>query len=219
MKNIRNLKLLFGGKKKQILRNLEKEMTAASKNLEFEKAEKFRRQIFALQHIRDVALISDSDLLPTTRHLPPTRVEGYDISNISGTSAVGSMVVFSRNEPDSNEYRKFRIRTITQSDDVGMLKEILRRRFHNNWPLPALILIDGGRGQVNAAKSVLAEFGLKIPIVGIAKGPERKRNDIIGEIPRGVSKNTLVRVRNEAHRFAISYHKKLRGRAFIGDRF
>jgi excinuclease ABC subunit C len=235
MKNIDNLKLLFAGKKKRILENLRKEMAAASKNLEFEKAEKLRRQIFALQHIRDTALISDSGLLPTTYHLPPTRVEGYDISNISGTSATGSMVVFRGSEPDKNEYRKFRIRTITQSDDVGMLTEVLRRRFSHwspnsslacsngqpiakgdlGWPLPALILIDGGKGQVNAAKKVLAEVGLKIPVVGIAKGPKRKRNDIIGEIPRGVSKSALIKVRNEAHRFALGYHKKLRGRNFI----
>jgi excinuclease ABC subunit C len=217
MKNIVNLKLLFAGKKKRILRNLQKEMAAASRNLKFEKAEKLRRQIFALKHIRDVALISDSGPLPTTYHLPPTRVEGYDVSNISGTSATGSMVVFRGSEPDNNEYRKFRIRTITRADDVGMLREVLERRFKNNWPLPDLILIDGGKGQVNTTKKVLEEFGLKIPVVGIAKGSKRKRNDIIGEIPPGVSKNTLVKVRNEAHRFALGYHKKLRGRNFIED--
>lgn len=217
MKNIANLKLLFAGEKKQILRNLENEMKMASRRLEFEKAEKLRRQIFALQHIRDVALINDPELPRAISYKLKAdyRIEGYDISNISGTSAVGSMVVFCGNEPDRNEYRKFRIKTITQSDDVGMFKEVLRRRFKNDWPLPSLILIDGGRGQANAAKNVLAEFGLKIPIVGIAKGSERKRNDIIGKIPRGVSKNTLVRVRNEAHRFAISYHKKLRSAKFL----
>jgi excinuclease ABC subunit C len=102
-----------------------------------------------------------------------------------------------------------------QPDDVGMLKEVLRRRFKNSWQLPSLILIDGGRGQVNAAKEVLGEANLQIPIVGIAKGPERKKNDIIGKVPAGVSLATLIRVRDEAHRFAIAYHKKLRRKRFL----
>lgn len=215
MKNIRNIRLFFEGKKEAILRVLEKEMRAASKSLEFETADKLKRRIFALRHIQDVALITE-DELRAPEAVAPLRIEGYDISNISGTSAVGSMVVFMGAMPDKNEYRKFRIRTISRSDDVGMLKEVLRRRLHNDWPLPALMLIDGGRGQVSAAKTVLNEFALRIPVVGIAKGPERKRNDVIGIIPKGVLKATLVRVRDEAHRFAISYHKRVRGRAFLG---
>jgi excinuclease ABC subunit C len=210
MKNIRNLKLFFEGKKGKILRSLEKEMAAASKKLEFEKAEKFRRQIFSLRHIRDTALISDSVLPPTTYRPRAPRIEGYDISNISGTSAVGSMVVFRGSVPDKNEYRRFKIRTITQPDDVGMLREVLRRRFHNDWPLPDLILIDGGKGQVNTAKKILEEFSLKIPVVGIAKGAKRKKNEFVGDVPSWIGEKTLIQVRNEAHWFAISYHRKLR---------
>ncbi|MDP2598462.1 MAG: UvrB/UvrC motif-containing protein [Candidatus Liptonbacteria bacterium] len=226
-KNIRNIRLFFSGKKKKILHNLEKEMVIASKKLEFERAGKIRRQIFALQHIRDIALIKDerlrtSDLESQTSQ----RIEGYDISNISGTSAVGSMVAFANGEPDKREYRKFKIRTIRGANDVGMLKEVLRRRFsrslvasgkvaEGSWPLPDLILIDGGRGQVNAARGVLFEAGLKIPIVGIAKGAKRKRNDLIGILPSGIDRKILIRVRDEAHRFAIKYHKKIRGREFF----
>ncbi len=217
MKNINNLKLLLAGKKKRILDNLRKEMATASKNLEFEKAEKLRRQIFALQHIRDTALINEESFgnwkLETGNFAQ--RIEGYDISNISGTSAVGSMVVFVGEQPDRNEYRKFKIRTIAKSDDTGMLREILRRRLRNNWLLPSLILIDGGKGQVNTANKVLEEFGLKIPVVGIAKGPKRRKNEFVGKIPAGAKKKTLINVRNEAHRFALGYHKKLRGRNFI----
>ncbi len=215
-KNINNLKLFFGGEKKKILRNLEKEMASAAKSLEFEKAEKLRRRMFALQHIRDVALIHDSEG-PSfeASGMKPYRIEGYDISNISGTSAVGSMVVFMNGEPDKNEYRKFRIRTVEGANDVGMMREVLSRRFENSWALPGLILIDGGLGQVNAAWKVLKEFGLKIPLVGIAKGAQRKRNDIIGKIPEGVSLATLIKVRDEAHRFAIKYHKKVRGKEFM----
>ena len=199
-------------------------MKAASAALEFEAAEKLKRQIFALRHIQDVALISSDAPLFSTGYRPManSRIEGYDVSNISGTSAVGSMVVFCGGKPDRTEYRKFKIRTITGSNDFGMLKEVLRRRFRHpaakggfGWALPDLVLIDGGRGQVNAAEEVLSETGLKIPVVGIAKGPERKRNDIIGFLPKGFDKRTLILVRDEAHRFAIQYHKKVRAREFL----
>jgi excinuclease ABC subunit C len=219
-KNIKNLKLFFEGKKKIVTRNLEKEMAAASKRLEFEKAEKFRRRIFALRHIHDIALINENDVASNSKVQilnSNYRIEGYDISNISGTSAVGSMVVFTNGEPNKNEYRKFKIRTVVGSNDVGMLKEVLRRRFDNKWQLPNLILIDGGRGQVSAAKAILLEVGLKTPIIGIAKGAKRKRNDIIGFVPKWTDKKTLVHVRDEAHRFAIGYHKKVRGREFLGS--
>ncbi|MBU6500923.1 MAG: excinuclease ABC subunit UvrC [Patescibacteria group bacterium] len=222
LQNIKNLKLFLGGCKAAVLKNMKQEMAAASKRLDFETAAKLRGRIFALQHIQDTALINESDFgnwkleIGNSAALGEQRIEGYDISNISGTSAVGSMVVFVNGMPDKKEYRKFKIKTITQPDDVGMLKEVLRRRFHNNWTLPNIVLVDGGLGQVNAAKSVLKEFGLKLPLLGIAKGPERKRNDIIGFIPRGIEKNTLIKVRDEAHRFAVSYHKHLRGRNFIG---
>lgn len=228
IKNIDRLKLFFQGKKKVVLRSIEKEMASAALRLDFEKAAKLRHQIFALRHIRDSALISDAEVarMPSAGELSknnegePYRIEGYDISNISGTSAVGSMVVFENGEPNKNEYRKFKIRTVFKPNDVGMLTEVLERRFKHGaspgvspsrgWRLPNLILIDGGIAQANAAKKVLMRAGLKIPILGIAKGPERKRNDILGAIPKGVTKETLVKVRNEAHRFAIGYHKTLR---------
>ncbi|MDP2704030.1 MAG: excinuclease ABC subunit UvrC [bacterium] len=215
-KIVRKVKLFFQGKKKQIIRELEREMKEASKNLEFERANIIKRQIFSLKHIQDIALINAS----FTRHSDPAlageesqRIEGYDISNISGTSAVGSMVVFVGNMPDKNEYRKFKIYSVKGSDDTGMLREVVTRRLkHNEWKLPDLMLIDGGKGQVNTAKSILAEQGLKIPTIGIAKGPKRKKNEFIGRIPEWASENTLIRVRDEAHRFAITYHKKLRAR-------
>jgi excinuclease ABC subunit C len=218
-------------------------MHAASKKLDFEKAEKLRRQIFALQHIQDTAFISESEVLASTGDAPAAsgasgvyRIEGYDVSNISGAAAVGSMVVFENGVPNKDEYRKFKIKSVFEPNDVGMLTEMLERRFarhsggigggraaldvfssmaHANWRLPNLILIDGGLAQANAAKKVLLRAGLRIPILGIAKGAERKRNDIIGGIPKGVTKETLIRVRDEAHRFAIGYHKSLRARQFI----
>jgi len=244
IKNIGRLRLFLEGKKKSVIRSFEHDMKAASRKLEFEKAEKLRRQLFALQHIRDTAFISDSEIVAPLESgesdrrgadgmRRPYRIEGYDISNISGADAVGSMVVFEDGGPNKDEYRKFRSRSIFQPNDVGMLTEVLERRFHRHamnvrpkewgdngsdaWTLPDLILIDGGIAQANAAKKVLMRTGLRIPILGIAKGAERKRNDIIGAIPKGVTKDTLVRVRNEAHRFAIGYHKKLRGRRALSS--
>ncbi len=220
-KNTNNIKRFFEGKKKQIARALKKEMEVASKALNFEQAGKIKRQIFALQHIEDVALIQDPEPLNVKlTNLKTLRIEGYDISNISGTFATGSMVVFINGKPDKNEYRKFKIKTISQSNDVGMLKEMLRRRLRkipgtSGWPLPDCMLIDGGRGQVNAVQAVQAEFDLAIPVVGIAKGPARKNNEIIGTLPKGIEKATLIKVRDEAHRFAIAYHKKLREHAFF----
>jgi len=213
LKNIKNLELFFEGKKKKIIQNLKKEMAAASRGMEYEKADKFKRQLFALQHIQDVAFINEPGI--QNAKIGEHRIEGYDISNISGISAVGSMVVFKNGKPDKNEYRKFKIKTIFKSDDTGMLKEILVRRFRNDWPKPELILIDGGRGQVNAAKEVLNKLALRIPIVGLAKGPERKKNELIGKIPVFTDLKTLIRIRDEAHRFAVSYHKMVRGRNFI----
>ncbi|MDP1688756.1 MAG: GIY-YIG nuclease family protein [bacterium] len=212
VKTIRNIKLIFNGKKRHLIEVLEKEMRDAALLQEFELAEKKKRQLFALQHINDIALIRESEL-STINYQLDTRIEGYDISNISGTSAVGSMVVFIKNKPAKNEYKKFKIRTITGANDVGMLKEVLNRRLkHFEWPFPNLFLIDGGKSQVNAVREVISEFGIEIPVVGIAKGPERKKNEFIGVIPRDTDKNILIRVRDEAHRFAISYHRKLRGK-------
>jgi excinuclease ABC subunit C len=222
-KTIDRLKLFLEGKKKAVLKSLEKDMKEQSKKQEFEKADKLRRQIFALQHIRDIALIADNEtlMIGTSALKSGYRIEGYDISNISGTSAVGSMVVFEDGEANKNEYRKFKIKSIFQPNDVGMLKEVLERRFahadasegsEDRWAMPDLILVDGGLAQVNMARRVLLQAQLKIPILGIAKGPRRDRNDIIGLIPKGVYKETLVKVRDEAHRFAIGYHRVLRAK-------
>jgi len=215
LKDIRNIKLLFEGKKKRILSGLENEMKGASKSLDYERAERVKRQIFALQHIQDIALISDerSSIKDSTEGMK--RIEGYDISNISGTSAVGSMVVFTGGISDKDEYRKFRIRTVQGVNDVAMLSEMLYRRLNNKWKLPDLILVDGGRGQVNTMLRVLRGRSLKIPVVGLAKGPTRKKNEVVGTLPSWTTLRELMAVRDEAHRFAIKYHRKVRGRQFV----
>jgi excinuclease ABC subunit C len=213
-KNIRNIILFLQGKKERIAKQLEQEMKMAGRKLQFEEAERLKRQLFALRHIQDVALLHE----PITNDLQLTttfRIEGYDISNISGDSAVGSMVVFINGKPDKHEYRKFRIKTVRGANDVAMMREVILRRFRNSWQLPNLILVDGGLPQARAVARAIRESGRRIPVVGLAKGPERKRNDIIGAIPKETDLRTLIRVRDEAHRFAITYHKKLRGAKFL----
>lgn len=146
------------------------------------------------------------------------RVEGYDISNLGSTGKVGSMVVFIHGQPDKRKYRKFKIRGIEGQSDVDCLAEVIERRLnHVEWPLPTVFLIDGGKPQVNRVKEILERRQVAIPVVGIAKGPERKRNDfILGSTDRDVilfvdtNREMLIRVRDEAHRFAVGYQRKLR---------
>lgn len=217
-RNVANITKLLDGRKKAIIRSLEQRMKVASTGLKFEEANRLKKQIFSLQHIEDTALISKEDGPDRADWRGPHRIEGYDISNISGTSAVGSMVVFVDGKPDKSEYRKFRIRTIEGANDVGMLREVMRRRLRNDWPIPDLILVDGGLGQINAIREVLSEFGMELPTVGMIKGPDRKDTRIVGSVTGILDKNVLVRVRDEAHRFAIGYHRRLRGANLIRRR-
>lgn len=211
MKNIRALKMFLEGKHKRLLSSLKKEMETAAKKLDFEEAEKLKRKIFALTHVQDAALLGEADIISSQGE----RIEGYDISNISGDSAVGSMVVFTDGAPNKDEYRKFKIYSFSSPNDVGMMKELISRRLKNPWPLPSLILVDGGIAQINAAKNALSENGLLIPVVGMVKGPKRNKTDLVGDTA-GADLKTLERIRDEAHRFAISYHRTIRGRKLLG---
>jgi excinuclease ABC subunit C len=167
--------------------------------------------------------------LPTA----PLRIEAYDISTIQGSDTVGSMVVFEDGLPKKSEYRRFKVRTIDGQDDFAAMEEVLRRRFKAyladrdlpptergkfSYP-PSLIVIDGGAGQLGRATRVLADYDLAIPVVGLAKKleevyfPDRERPLLI---PRGEEALYLLqRVRDEAHRFAVAYHRKLRGRRLV----
>jgi len=152
----------------------------------------------------------------------PSRMEGYDISNIQGRSAVGSMVVFDKGKPKTAHYRRFRIKTVPAADDYAMLREVIRRRFGrfkngatsgaDSWAiLPDLILIDGGRGQLNSVLEAMDEVGVKsVPVASIAKEneeifiPKRIKPIILPHTSPGLQ--LLQRLRDEAHRFALSYH-------------
>jgi excinuclease ABC subunit C len=217
-KNIRGIRMILEGKKKSLVEKLEKEMREFAKNNEFEKAAEARNRVFALKHIRDIALISeDKNILNTKYQILNTRIEAYDISNISGQHAVGSMVVFKNNEPEKSQYRKFKIKTVAGSDDVRMMQEVLLRRFKNDWSMPDLILLDGGVGHLNMAQKLISESGLVVVVAAVAKGPDRKRLTVHGRqfMDNNIknilnNKKLLKQIMDEAHRFAISYHKKVR---------
>src|SRR6267378_395259 len=151
----------------------------------------------------------------------PNRIEGYDISNIQGTEQVGSMVVWENGGMKKDDYKRFRIRTVAGADDFASLSEVLTRRFakalEQGTPLPDLVLIDGGRGQLNVGLKVLQDLGLDyLPVIALAKQQEEV---YVGESLHPLlldatspALHTLQKIRDEAHRFAITYHKKLRAR-------
>lgn len=237
-KIIRDLIKFFEGKKDYLLKQYKKEMKTAAEEKKFERAAELRNKIYFLEHIRDIAILKredeDIDKIRVGEAAVDLfgRIEGFDISNISGTAATASMVVFENGAPAKAEYRKFRIKSVAGSNDVASIREALTRRFRNPWRHPDLILIDGGWPQVNAAMQVMHEFHLGIPVVGLAKGAKRKKNGSTGltvlskskdelicdpnnlEICSqcGKHKNLLIQVRDEAHRFAIKYHKQLRAK-------
>lgn len=221
IKTIKNIELFFSGKKTAIVRNLEREMKAFSKDLLFEKAQFVKNQIFALDHIRDVSLLKP-DLLMARNGKRKThfRIEAYDVAHLSGRDTVGVMVVLENGELNKNEYRKFKIRgekgEIT-IDDTKNLKEILIRRMgHAEWQLPNLIVIDGATAQINAVKEILKDRNYNIDLVSVVKDDKHKAKEIIGKkriIER--HKREILLSNSEAHRFAIAFHKNRRKKSFI----
>lgn len=226
---IKNLSLFLSGKKKTLLRKLEREMKIAAQQKEFERAADIKRTLFVLTHIQDVALIKNVDSVPRSsafgRRGSATclRVEGYDVAHISGTAMVGVMTVVENGEVEKSEYRKFKIKTMRDADDTASLAEVLERRFtHPEWQYPRLIVIDGGVAQKNRAERVLKKIGMEIPIVSVVKDERHRPRNILGlekAGPFGVSRSDLermiLRVNGEAHRFAASYHKKVRSKKFL----
>lgn len=155
----------------------------------------------------------------------PVRIEAFDNSNIMGTNPVSAMVVFIDGKPAKNEYRKYKIKTVTGPDDYASMREVIYRRYSRvlkeNLPFPDLIVIDGGKGQVDAAKEVLDnQLGLDIPIAGLAKNEKHKTSEMLfgpelEVVP--LERNSpefflLQRIQDEVHRFAITFHRQLRSK-------
>lgn len=222
-KQIKNIELFFQGKKERILNNLEKEMKLLAKKKEFEKAGEIKKKIFAINHIRDVSLLkAPNQRSGTFKPDNKFRIEAYDIAHTSGQEVVGVMVVMENGELNKNEYRKFKVRGDgkTGIDDTKNLKEILIRRLgHAEWELPNLIVLDGGIAQFNIAQKTLKERNFNIDLVSVVKDEKHKPKEFLGEKSKINKYNKeILLVNNEAHRFAIAFHKKRRGTAFLTKR-
>lgn len=212
-KNIDNIALFFGGQKKRLLKILKKQNP---------------EKIAALEHINDVALLQEtSGAYPRIQIGEGVngRIEGYDMSHLSGREPVGAMVVFEGQEKNSSEYRLFKIRKLQGNrnyNDLEMLKEVLERRFtHREWRYPDIVFVDGGLNQIRIARNVLAENNLFIPVIGLAKTGGHSASAyaadklIIANAKKSsrdlllTSKRLFQAVRNEAHRFVIGFNRRL----------
>jgi len=236
--NIRGLVNFLDGKKELILKDLKKEMKISSKAHEYERAAEFRDRLQALERIRFEHVIEETRELRLDKalvdlekalELPriPERIECYDISNIFGRAAVGSMVVFEKGIPKKNDYRRFEIKTVKRIDDYAMHQEVAKRRFSRLFvqgskdtsfaKVPDLVIIDGGKGQLSSVLSVVKPLNLPIKFVGLAKRYEElvtmdaRGNFNTAELKPNTEAYFLVqRIRDEAHRFAVTYHRNLR---------
>ncbi|MDQ2973558.1 MAG: GIY-YIG nuclease family protein [bacterium] len=257
--NLRRLVSYIKGNRVQLINELENEMKSASKLGEFERAALARNRLFALKDLTKQIIFSDREFLDISKDEGlaglanllglskiPRRIEGFDISHMSGTDTVASMVVFSQGIPEKSAYRKFKMRH-PGNDDFAHTNEVIRRRISEKnikqWGLPDIFLIDGGKGQLSAAWAAQNEaLGLtiknKIPMIGLAKKEEeiviklseidnsekviqtaknleayiRQSEDfLLIELPKNSHiVKLLQRIRDESHRFAVSYHSTLK---------
>ena len=229
-RNLRKLIRYLEGEREKLLKELEKTMKQAAKQGNFELAAEARDQLFGLRELKKKIVFSDKEFLDISSdqalkqlqellglEKPPRRIEGYDISHQSGENTVGSMVVFINGASARSEYRKFRIRTST-NDDLKSMKEVISRRFkHKEWDFPDLIILDGGKTQVNAVLPLVEPFG--IPVIGRDKSGDHSKSARIKIVSSGkiipLSSSShiarlIARIDEESHRFAITYHSLLK---------
>lgn len=230
-KNIFRLATLLEGRKERLIFNLSQEMARTSKSQKFEEAGKIKKMISGIAYLtqpnRTSSYLENPNFLEDQKEIAlkalqevlklpklPERIEGYDISNIAGKEATGSMVVLTNGEIDKDEYRKFKIHLTGQPNDVGMHQEMMRRRLkHKEWPFPDLIIVDGGRGQARGVQLEIVNCKLKIPLFGLAKRAEwlyPPEGEVIKLPRRNPALQLLQKLRDESHRFALHYHRKLR---------
>ncbi len=225
-RNMRNISLFLSGHKKALVKKLEIEMRRAAKKEDFEVAQQLKQQIFALTHINDVAFLSRE--VSSDTH----RIEAYDISHIGGDYMVASMIVFRGDTPDQSAYRKFKIKAVEGVNDLAAMREVLARRLRHldDWGVPDAIVIDGGAVHLAMTEKLFEDFDIKnslgknVGVLAVAKGPTRKKVDVYASTlfpPRKTlieNKDLLETLREEAHRFAITYHKSLRDKAFMAEK-
>lgn len=229
--NLKKMASYLRGNRTDLEKQLEKEMTQASKDKDYELAARKRDQLRGLNNLHRQIIFGDQEFFDTSKDLAltglkdllnlhniPRRIEGYDISHQSGSNNVASMVVFTDGISDKHEYKKFKMR-IPGNNDFAHMHEVISRRFtgKKNWPKPDLLLIDGGKGQLGSALQALSELGITgIPAIGLAKRFETiivANGDDFNEIVLPKESHIiklLQRVRDESHRFAVSYHTSLK---------
>lgn len=229
------LRLFLKGRLSELKHKLEREMELASENMQYERAANVRDRLKAISSMEEKVTVRElkaeelNASIKITQSLEelkkainlekwPTIIEGFDISNISGTESVGSMVRFHNGVPDKNNYRRFKIKTVQGIDDTAMIREVVFRRYRRlkaeNRELPVLILIDGGKGQLSSALESLKALKLKIPIASIAKKEEEVfvpgKTEPVKLPANSKALHLLQNVRDEAHRFAVKYHRTRR---------
>lgn len=227
------------GKTKKVIKELEKERDSYAKKELFEKAAEMQKQIDQILYItqsshKPFEYETNPNLKTDLRYQEmeslqkilnsygvgvalPQRIECYDNSNFQGTNPTSSMVVLTVGEIDKSQYRKFKIKSVKGPNDFASMQEVFQRRLrHSEWPMPDLFIVDGGKGQISSAKGVLENLGINIPLVGLAKREETIITSDFQEIHIKRSDPALqlvMRIRDEAHRFAITFHRKLRSKA------
>jgi excinuclease ABC subunit C len=223
---VEDLIAFLEGKRDHLLRDLSRRMEHAARRQRFEEAARLRDQIQALTSVivakEKSSLAGPLEQLQLALKLPglPRRIEAFDLSNIFGTFAVGSMVVFKDGKPFKAHYRRFRIETVRGIDDYQMMREVIRRRYagelSTELPQPDLILVDGGKGQLHAALEELTALHRAGPILGLAKQREEifvpDQREPIVLLPTSPVLHLVQHIRDEAHRFAIAYHRRLRSK-------
>ncbi len=210
-RTVRYLKTIFDGKLKTLLRTLERDMHKLAREERFEEAATVKRQLFALQHIEDVSLLKRDVPL---RSGAGYRVEAYDVAHLGGTDTVGVMVVVDGGVMEKSEYRTFTIRDAASGSDTGALEELLERRLaHPEWQYPKLMVLDGGKAQMNVAERVCKKAGVVIPLVAVTKDKHHRPRNLQGPLKvKNRYQNDILLANSEAHRFALSFHKKRRAR-------
>lgn len=219
---VRNITLFFSGKKKELLKALEKDMKLCARSEDFESAARIRKQLYSLTHIRDVALIKKDAFGDGTHadvgvsdggEINLYRIEAYDVAHISGTNTVGVMVVMEGGEIQKAEIRKFIIRT-SKNDDLASLTELLTRRFrHSEWRAPHLVVIDGGETHIVHARGVLARLGVTAALVSVVKDDTHKARGLLGDQDALARyRDNILHLNAEAHAQAVKFHRTRRSR-------
>jgi excinuclease UvrABC nuclease subunit len=246
---IRNIRYFFQGKKQAIVRELTKQMKEYAKAHEFERANDVKRTLQALMHIQDISMIKKDaefgDIALTKRRHPDTgvpahasdqvneshlishdhkidlnKIEAYDIAHLSGKDMVGVLVVMEDGEFNKSEYKKFNIKTLKGADDTGALTEVLERRLnHQEWTLPGIMVIDGGKGQLAAAEKVFASRDIYgVGLLSVVKDERHKAREVLysAKYPlqdtaaSNFEEQNAISINQESHRFALSVHTKRR---------